>query len=71
MRSPIKALLLETNNPQAVALRGHVGDLYCQVGIRCAFDGLLTSVVEGIVWFGKRMEVHTRNSRYTFELKET
>ncbi|MGH7820643.1 MAG: hypothetical protein ACREQ9_12795 [Candidatus Binatia bacterium] len=70
MHAPVKALLVETTNPLAGNLRGRTGDLYCEVGVRCIFEGLLTSAVEGIVWFGRRLEVHTRNSRYLFELCE-
>ena len=70
MHEPIRALLLDASNPAVGRLRGRVGNLYCQVGLRCLFDGLLTSVVSGMVWFGSRVEVYTENSRYVFELQE-
>lgn len=70
MNTPMKAVLLETTNPIAGTLKGQMGYLYAQVGARAAFDGLLTSVVEGIVWFNSRIEVHTRNSRYVFLLQQ-
>lgn len=68
MRTPVKARLLETTNAKAGVERGRTGELYCEVGGRCLFDGLMTSVVEGLVWFGPRIEITTRNSRYVFEL---
>lgn len=69
MREPIKAQLLDTTNPAAGPFTGRTGELYCQVGIRCVFDGMLTSIVNGMVWFGTRLEVYTENSRYVFELQ--
>lgn len=69
MREPVKALLLKASNPAVAPLQGRVGDLYCQVGLRCLFDGLLTSVVSGMVWFGSRVEIYTEHSRYVFELQ--
>jgi hypothetical protein len=70
MREPVKALLLDASNPAAEALKGQMGYLYCQVGLRCLFEGMLTSIVNGVVWFGSRVEVYTQNSRYIFELQE-
>ena len=68
MRSPTRAILLETTNPAIAPLCGRSGELFCEMGVRLVFDGLLSSVVEGIIWFGSRLEVHTRNSRYVFEV---
>ena len=61
---------MNASNPAVERLHGRVGSLYCQVGLRCLFDGMLTSVVSGMVWFGSRLEVYTENSRYVFEVQE-
>jgi hypothetical protein len=66
---PVNAVLLDTTNPAAGPFRGRTGRLYCEVGSRCLFDDLLTSAVEGLVWFGSRIEVYTQNARYVFKLE--
>lgn len=68
MTQPVKALLVSSDNPKVSGLLGRQGDLMYGVGMRCIFDGLMTSVVEKVVCLGHRLEVYTHNSRYVFEL---
>jgi hypothetical protein len=70
MHATLRARLVDTDNSNVDGLRGKTGELYCRVGLRCIFDGVMTSIVEGIVWFGPHLEVRTKHSKYIFELQE-